>query len=71
MALRFGRSRLPDLLEKRRMSQAEFARKLDVDEAYVTQIIKGKLRFGLLKAKQAAMILKCKKIDDLYEWEDE
>ena len=69
MVLRFGRSRLPELLQLRRMSQAEFARKLGVAEAYVSQIISGKIRFGLLKAKRAAVILKCT-IDDLYEWEE-
>lgn len=63
----YGKSRLPELLKKRRMSQAEFSRRLDVSEAYVTQIIKGKMRFSLIKAKSAANILKCS-IEDLYEW---
>jgi transcriptional regulator with XRE-family HTH domain len=69
MALRFGRSRLPELLAAKGMSQAEFARRLKTSEAYVSRIISGKQRFGLLKAKRAARILDCY-IDDLYEWED-
>lgn len=67
MALQFGRSRLPELLEEKHLSQAEFARKLKVTEAYVSQIISGKRRFGFLMAKRASKILKCV-TDDLYEW---
>jgi transcriptional regulator with XRE-family HTH domain len=70
MALRIGRSRLPELLNKRRLSQVEFARKLNVSEAYVSQLIAGVRKFSLLKAKQAAKILHCF-IDELYEWEDD
>lgn len=67
MALSFGRSRLPELLAKRKMSQAEFARRLNVSEGFVSQIISGTSKLSLLKAKVAADILKCH-IDDLYEW---
>lgn len=67
MALRFGRSRLPELLGKNKMSQAEFARRIDVSEAYVSQVIKGKTTFSLLKAKHASDVLNCN-IEDLYEW---
>lgn len=65
MALRFGRSRLPELLGE--MSQAEFARRIGVSEAYVSQVIKGKTTFSLLKAKHASDVLNCN-IEDLYEW---
>lgn len=67
MAIRFGRSRLPELLEARHMSQAEFARRLDVTDGFVSQLISGKSKFSLLSAKMAADILKCH-VDDLYEW---
>ncbi|WP_436241486.1 helix-turn-helix transcriptional regulator [Paenibacillus sp. LjRoot56] len=49
------------------MSQAEFARRIDVSEPYVSQIIKGKTTFSLLKAKHAADVLNCN-IEDLYVW---
>lgn len=65
MALQFGRSRLPELLGK--MSQAQFAKRIEVSEAYVSQIIKGKTTFSLLKAKHASDVLNCT-IEDLYEW---
>jgi transcriptional regulator with XRE-family HTH domain len=68
MALQFGRSRLPELLALKNMSQAEFARRINTSEAYISQIISNNRRFGLLKAKRAARILDCV-IDDLYEWE--
>lgn len=70
MALQFGQSRLPELLDARRMSQADFARRLGVSEGFVTQIVTGKSRFSLLTAKRAAKILGCK-IDDLYVWIEE
>lgn len=69
MALQFGRSRLPELLDARHMSQAEFARRLKISEAYVSQIVKGDRKFSYLTAKRAAVILKCS-TDDLYEWVD-
>lgn len=65
MALRIGRSRLTEFLGT--MSQAEFARRLGVSEPYVSQIISGKIKFSLIKAKEAADVLGCS-IEDLYEW---
>jgi hypothetical protein len=52
-SLDYGRSRLPELLESRHMTQAE--------------LISGKSRFSLLTAIPATEILRCK-ITDLYEW---
>jgi transcriptional regulator with XRE-family HTH domain len=70
MALQYGRSRLPELLATRRISQAEFARRLDVSEGYVSQIIKGSTRFSFLMAIRASIILRCTP-NDLYEWINE
>ncbi len=64
MALRVGRSRLPELLGN--MSQAELARRLGVSDSYISQIISGKTTFSLIKAKETATYL-CY-VDDLYEW---
>lgn len=61
---------MPDLLAARHMSQAEFSRKLDVSEAYVSQVIRGKARFSFLLAIRASLILRCKP-NDLYEWIDD
>lgn len=68
MALQYGRSRLPELLKEKGMSQAEFARRMNKTAAYVSQIISGNSNFSLMSAKKAALILDCT-IDDLYEWE--
>jgi len=67
MALRTGRSRLPELLGD--LSQAEFARRLGVSEAFVSQIINGngKKKFSYEMAKNAADILGCQ-MEDLHEW---
>lgn len=70
MALQFGRSRLSELLESKRMTQAEFAHHLDVDESFISKIISGKSKFSYLKARNAAHILGCSS-DDLYEWIDD
>lgn len=70
MALQFGRCRLPELLEARHMTQSEFARRLNISEAYVSQLAKGVRKFTFLMAKRAAVILQCS-TDDLYIWIDE
>jgi transcriptional regulator with XRE-family HTH domain len=69
MALRM-RSRLPELLAARGLTQAEFARRLKVSEAFISQIIKGSRYFSYPLAAEAARILKCK-IGELYEIYDE
>jgi transcriptional regulator with XRE-family HTH domain len=67
LALHVGRSRLPELLNERNMTQAEFARRIGVSNPFITQIIKGDSVFSLSKAKIAADVLKCT-INDLYDW---
>lgn len=69
MALQIGRSRLPELLRDRNMSQRELARRIEVSESFVSQVINsnGKITFSLVKAKEAADVLGCY-IDDLHEW---
>jgi transcriptional regulator with XRE-family HTH domain len=69
MALQYGRSRLPKLLHSKSLSQADFARKIQISEAYLSQIISGKRRFTLIVAINAALILKVS-VNDLYEWEE-
>jgi transcriptional regulator with XRE-family HTH domain len=69
MALHFGRCRLPELLERRHMSQAEFARRMKISDAYVSQLANGVRKFTFLMAMRAAIILQCSP-KDLYEWID-
>jgi transcriptional regulator with XRE-family HTH domain len=66
MALRIGRSRLPELLKAKRKSQAEFARLLGVSEAFISQIIAGKRHFSYPVAAKAADILGCT-MEDLHD----
>jgi transcriptional regulator with XRE-family HTH domain len=67
MPFQIGRSRLPELLDAKRMSQADFARRLDVTEGYISKLISLDSKFSIIKAKEAAHILGCY-IDELYEW---
>lgn len=68
MPFQIGRSRLPELLAEKRMSQADFARRLNVTEGFISKIISLESKFSIVKAKEAAFILGCY-IDELYEWE--
>lgn len=69
MAVSVGRSRLPELLARRGISQAEFSRRLGVTESFISQVIKGKKQFSYEMAKNASMILWCA-MDDLHVWEE-
>jgi transcriptional regulator with XRE-family HTH domain len=69
MAISIGRSRLPELLHRKRMTPADLAVKLGKTEALISQVISGKAKFSIVTAKNAAHILGCK-IDDLWEWSD-
>lgn len=68
MPLRVGRSRLPELLKRKGMTQAEFARRMNKTESYVSQIVNGKSKFSVTSLKKAAIILGVS-MDELYEWE--
>lgn len=71
MALHVGRSRLPELLKAKRMSQAEFARRLNVSEPFISQIISGyrNAKFSYEMAQNAAKILGVN-MELLHEWEE-
>jgi plasmid maintenance system antidote protein VapI len=66
MALRIGRSRLPELLKKNDLSQTEFAEILDVTDGFISMVINNKRHFSYPIAAQAAYILKCS-MEDLHE----
>ena len=70
MALRLGRSRLPELLSRNKLSQSSLASRLGTSEAFVSQVISGKKHFSYLMALKASLILNCH-MEELYEWVDE
>lgn len=59
MAPRIGRSRLPELLDAKRMKQTDLARILGVTDAFISQIISGKRYFSYPLSIHAADILGC------------
>lgn len=65
---KMGRSRLPEHLKRAGLTQADFARRLDVSESYVSRVIAGKKKLSYERAKMAANILHCS-MEDLYEWD--
>jgi transcriptional regulator with XRE-family HTH domain len=64
MALRKGRCRLPELLN---MSQAEFARRMRVNESTVTRWKNNDREMSFENAVLAARILDCH-AEDFYVW---
>lgn len=68
MALRVGRSRILEHLNRIGMTQAEYARRLKVSEAFVTKLISGDKKLSLVKSKMSANLFGCI-IDDLYDWD--
>lgn len=68
MALRVGRSRIPELLERKGWTQAEFARRLDISEGFLSQVISGKRYFSYPTAAKAAFLLGCS-MEELHEIE--
>lgn len=66
MALHVGRSRLPELLNAKGLTQADFARLLEVSEPFVSQVISGKKYFSYPVAVRAAYVLGCT-MEDLHE----
>jgi transcriptional regulator with XRE-family HTH domain len=65
---RIRRSRLPELMKARGLSQVEFAHRVDISESHVSKIISLESKFSLIKGKRAADVLGVH-LDDLYEWE--
>lgn len=66
MALHIGRSRLPELLKNKGLTQADFARLLGVSEPFVSEVIKGPKHFSYSVAARASYILGCQ-MEDLHE----
>ncbi|WP_369993878.1 helix-turn-helix domain-containing protein [Paenibacillus sp. RC84] len=69
MALRIGRSRLPELLDSKGMTQAQLAQRLNLSDSFISKVVHGEKRLSLVKTREAAMFLNCY-MDDLYEWTD-
>lgn len=67
MALRYGRSCLPELLVRAGKTQAQLADHLKVTEGYISQVISGKSKLSVIKRKMTADFCGCTS-DDLNEW---
>lgn len=65
MAFRLGECLLLDILERKNMTQAEFARRMKVSRQYVNRIATGEDTMSLEFAINAAHILGCR-VTDLY-----
>jgi plasmid maintenance system antidote protein VapI len=68
MALRIGRSRIPEWLDRANKKQVDLARHLGVTESFVSQVIKGTAKFSVEMMKMTADFLGCY-MDDLCVWE--
>lgn len=65
MAFLLGECLLQNWLDKRNMTQAEFARRMGCSRGYVSQLISGKSFMSLEFAINAAHLLECQ-VADLY-----
>lgn len=65
MAFLLGECLLPDRLEEKGISQADFARHMKCSRSFVTQVITGQARMSLEFAINAAHYLNCR-VTDLY-----
>ena len=70
MALRLGRSRIPEHLSRLKKSQIDLALHLYVSEPYISRVIKGEVNLSVLNMRKTAKFFKCK-MDDLIHWEGE
>lgn len=66
MALRIGRSRLPELLLINDLNQTELAEILDVSVAFISMVCNNKRHFSYPLAAQASYVLKCR-MEELHE----
>lgn len=65
--IRMGKSRIPELLNKRGKKQADLADYLGVTEGYISQVISGKSKLSVINRKKVAMFFGVSS-DDLNEW---
>ncbi len=64
-----GRSRLPELLKRKRLKPIDLARFLSVSPSFISQVISGKRFFSYEIAGKASQILECS-MEDLHEWNE-
>ena len=64
-SLRLGESRLPELCKRKKISQAELARRLGVSRQFIYKVRKRLKDFSFEQAANAAFILDCQ-IEDLH-----
>lgn len=67
MALRIGRCLLSQLIQRSGLTQAEFAKRVDMSESTISHYANNRRIMSLENAKIIAATLSVH-IDDLYEW---
>jgi transcriptional regulator with XRE-family HTH domain len=65
---RIRRSRLPELMRAKGLSQSNTAHLADVSESLISRVISLEKNFSIVKAKRVAVVLGVT-IDDLWEWD--
>jgi transcriptional regulator with XRE-family HTH domain len=65
---RIRRSRLPELMYSKGLTQSDTARLADVSESLISRVISLEKNFSIVKAKRVAVVLGVM-IDELWEWE--
>lgn len=65
LSLELGESRIPELLLRRKKTQASLARRLGVSPQFISQVIKKERTLSLTQAINAAHFLECR-VEDLY-----
>ncbi|WP_330720071.1 helix-turn-helix transcriptional regulator [Paenibacillus polymyxa] len=70
MALRPGKSRLPQLLKENKMKRVDLAKYLGVSPSFMTRIIDGDRFFSYPLAARAAQKLGCT-MEELHDWVEE
>lgn len=68
MALRIGRSRLLEHLKRIGMTQAQYAKRMNLSEGFVSKLVSGEKKLSVIKLKMTADLCNCH-MDDLYTWE--
>lgn len=68
LALRIGKSRLPEWFVRTNKKQVDLAKHLKVSESHISQVIKGNANLSVIKMKMTADFFGCY-MDDLVHWE--
>jgi len=62
-----GRSRLPELIEERKITARDLSIKVGCSESHISRVISGKSKLSYDLAGKISQVLRCK-MEDLHEW---